>query len=95
MYSSLGEEVMLDEVARVACLSPSHLLRTFKQLFGESPHQYLTSLRIERAKALLAGSKLTVTDVCLAVGFTSLGSFSRLFRRRGGLSPAQYRARKR
>jgi AraC-like DNA-binding protein len=94
MYSSLDEEVPLDAIARVACLSPSHLLRTFKEVFGRSPHQYLTDLRVERAKALLERTDLTVTDVCLSVGYTSLGSFSRLFRRHVGLSPEQYRVSK-
>jgi AraC-like DNA-binding protein len=81
----------LDELATVACLSPSHLLRTFRAAFGQSPHQYLTALRLARARDLLRTTEISVTEVCLAVGYTSLGSFSALFRRHLGVSPERYR----
>jgi AraC-like DNA-binding protein len=85
----------LEKLAQIACLSPNHFLRTFRQVFRQSPHQYLTALRLERAQKLLAGTGLSVTEVCFAVGFASLGSFSWLFRRRFGFSPEEYRQRKR
>ena len=78
-------------LARSAHVSESHFSRSFKAAFGETPHQYLLSRRMERAKALLRRDQLTVTDVCLAVGFTSLGSFSVQFRRFVGMSPTAYR----
>lgn len=91
--SSLGEAVDLHSAARIACLSPHYFLRSFKAVFGLTPHQYLTRARIERAKDLLVASDLSVTEVCSAVGFESLGSFSSLFRRSVGCSPAQFRKR--
>jgi AraC family transcriptional regulator len=81
----------LDDLARVAHLSPNHLLRTFRQVFGHSPHQYLTSLRLEQARRLLTTTAQPVAEVCVAVGFTSLASFTRLFRRRYGRPPATFR----
>jgi AraC-like DNA-binding protein len=80
-------------LARSAHVSQAHFSRSFKAAFGETPHQYLLSRRMERAKALLRDSELTVTDVSLAVGFTSLGSFSTQFRRLVGTSPSAYRDR--
>lgn len=87
----LHEPLTLDELARVAAMSPTHFLRVFRQAFGQTPHQFLTERRIERAKDLLRVTNRPVTDICLAVGFESLGSFSALFRRRVGISPAAYR----
>lgn len=89
------QPVTLDDLARVACLSPNHLLRTFREVFHQTPHQYLTARRLERARHLLDATDQPVTEICLAVGFQSLGSFSRLFRRHCGLSPAAYRRRQR
>ncbi len=89
--SSFAENISLEDVARVACLSPNHLLRTFKQLFHCTPHQYLTSRRLLQARQLLILTDSSVTDVCLSVGFESLGSFSTLFRRHVGLSPENFR----
>ena len=80
-------------LARSAHVSEAHFSRSFKAAFGETPHQYLLSRRMERAKALLRAGDLSVTDVCLAVGFSSLGSFSAQFRRFVGESPTAYRAR--
>ena len=80
-------------LARSAHVSESHFSRSFKAAFGETPHQYLLSRRMERAKALLRAGELSVTEVCLAVGFTSLGSFSTQFRRFVGESPTSYRNR--
>jgi AraC-like DNA-binding protein len=79
-------------MARVAHASPSHFARQFRQAFGETPYAYLMTRRIERAKALLRGSDLSVTEVSLAVGCQSLGTFSTRFREIVGVTPRQYRA---
>jgi len=78
-------------LAQVALMAPSHFIREFKRVFGETPHRYLQRRRIERAMAMLRIGTLPVTDICLAVGFTSLGTFSRVFREIVGLSPTAYR----
>ena len=78
----------LDELAGVSGLSVNHFLRSFKAAFYQTPHQYLTELRLARAYRLLAGGELNVTQACFAVGFESLGSFSSLFRRRFGTAPS-------
>ncbi len=85
----------LDELARVACLSPNHFLRTFKAAFHQTPHQYLTTKRLEQARRLLLETDRSVTEICFAVGFESLGSFSWLFRHQTGLSPEAFRRQKR
>lgn len=77
-------------VARNAGISPYHFLRLFDAAFGETPGQFRTRARVDRAKALLAGGA-TVTEACLEVGFSSLGSFSGLFQRRVGVAPSRYR----
>jgi AraC-like DNA-binding protein len=66
-------------VAREAAMSPFHFIRQFAAIFGETPHQFRIRARLERAKHLLALSDYSVTDVCMEVGFSSLGSFSTLF----------------
>lgn len=86
-----AEPVALADLADVAGMSANHLLRSFRQAFGQTPHQYISALRLARARELLAGTDLPVTEICLAVGFTSLGSFSWRFRRSVGLAPAEYR----
>ncbi len=80
-------------LARVALMSPGHFSRSFRAAFGETPYSYLMTRRIERAKALLRRGDLSVTDVCFAVGCTSLGSFSSRFTELVGESPSAYRAR--
>ncbi len=80
-------------LARAALMSPSHFSRRFRAAFGETPYSYLMTRRIERAKALLRRGDLSVTEVCIAVGCTSLGSFSSRFTELVGLSPSAYRAR--
>ncbi|MEW6737675.1 MAG: helix-turn-helix transcriptional regulator [Acidobacteriota bacterium] len=89
--ATLNEPITLNEMAGIACLSPNHFLRSFRQLFRQTPHQYLTSLRLERAKELLLKTNLAVTEICFEVGFESLGSFSTLFRHHLGVSPQTYR----
>lgn len=74
-------------------MSAGHLSREFKRAYGEPPYAYLTTRRIERAMMLLRRGDLTVTDVCIAVGFTSLGTFSRRFTDLVGVSPSEYRRR--
>ena len=74
-------------------LSRSQFIARYRAAFGDTPHQTRIRARVERAQWLLATTDLTVTDVCMAVGFSSLGSFSRLFRNRCGESPVRYRAR--
>jgi AraC-like DNA-binding protein len=80
-------------IARAALMSPGHFSRQFRAAYGETPHSYLMTRRIERAKALLRGGDLSVTDVCLAVGCTSLGSFSARFTEVVGETPTAYRNR--
>jgi AraC-like DNA-binding protein len=77
------------EIAGEACYSKFHFIRTFKSIYGKTPHQYLTGVRVERAKELLERG-VSVTDVCFAVGFDSLGSFIGLFKRRAGVTPSEY-----
>jgi AraC-like DNA-binding protein len=80
-------------MARAALMSPSHFARRFREAYGETPYGYLQTRRVERAMALLRHGDLSVTDVCMAVGFTSLGSFSSTFTRLVGEPPSAYRAR--
>ena len=93
--ASFDQSISIDEMAGVACLSPNHFLRTFRQAFHQTPHQFLTAHRLERAQNLLRRTDLSVTEVCLSVGFQSLGSFSSLFRRKFGMSPDKFRREKR
>lgn len=88
-----AEQLDIAALARSASVSPAYFSRSFKAAFGETPHQYLMSRRMERAKALLRDADTSVTEVCLSVGFTSLGSFSTQFRRFVGASPSAYRER--
>src|SRR5256714_3609953 len=79
-------------LARVAHVSEAHFIRTFRAAFGETPHRYLQRRRVERAMFLLRESDRPVTEICLDVGFASLGTFSRTFRDIVGASPSAYRA---
>lgn len=85
------QPVTLDRAARQACLSPFHFCRLFAEAFGETPHEFLTRLRIDHAKRLLLADNDSVTDICFQVGYSSLGSFSERFRSLTGLSPAAFR----
>jgi AraC-like DNA-binding protein len=79
-------------MARHALMSPGHFSRAFRAAYGETPYSYLMTRRVERAMALLRGG-LSVTEACMAVGFTSLGSFSSRFTELVGVTPSAYRAR--
>jgi len=81
------------ELARAALMSTAHFARQFRAAYGETPYAYLMTRRIERAKALLRRGDMSVTDVCMAVGCTSLGSFSARFTELVGETPTAYRAR--
>ena len=78
-------------LARAAHLSAAHFSREFRRAFGETPHQYLLTRRLERAAALLRGTELPVADVAAGCGFESVGSFTTLFARRFGAPPARFR----
>jgi AraC-like DNA-binding protein len=86
------EPIGVDDMARAAGLSRAHFSREFRRTFGESPHSYLLTRRLERAASLLRMTDRPVTDVCWSVGLQSLGSFTTSFTRTYGLSPSAYRA---
>ncbi|HEX2160745.1 MAG TPA: helix-turn-helix transcriptional regulator [Thermoleophilaceae bacterium] len=87
------EPLDVDELAGAAGLSRAHFSREFRRAFGESPHAYLLTRRLERAADLLRNTDRSVADVCLSVGLQSIGSFTTSFKRTYGLSPTAYRAK--
>jgi AraC-like DNA-binding protein len=87
-----SEPLTVADMARAANLSPAHFSREFRRAFGESPHQYLLTRRLERAAALLRTSDWPIAEICFAVGADSLGSFATSFRRMFGRTPGEYRA---
>jgi AraC-like DNA-binding protein len=86
------EPLSVAALAGAAHLSPAHFSREFRRAFGETPHQYLLTRRMERAAALLRNTDRSVADICLTVGLRSVGSFTTTFGRTFGLSPTAYRA---
>jgi AraC-like DNA-binding protein len=86
------EPLDVDDLARAAGLSRAHFSREFRRAFGESPHAYLLTRRMERAAALLRNTDHSVAAICFSVGLQSVGSFTTSFRRTYGVSPAAYRA---
>ena len=92
MDRAYAQPLDVPALARIAHVSPAHFIRTFAATFGETPHRYLQRRRVERAMFLLRESERSVTDICMSVGFASLGTFSRTFRDIVGSSPSQYRA---
>jgi AraC-like DNA-binding protein len=86
------EPLAVDDLARAAGLSRAHFSREFRRAFGESPHAYLLTRRLERAAALLRGTDRSVADICFSVGLRSVGSFTASFTRTYGASPTAYRA---
>lgn len=95
MDDHLHEAIDLDAVARQACFSRFHFHRLFTRIYRRTPHQYLTSVRLDAARVLLEEEGVTVTEVCNGVGFESLGSFSLLFRKKTGITPQRYSIRAR
>lgn len=91
LAAGLEQPLRLADAARHACLSPYHYQRLFARTFGETPHEFLTRMRMDRARQLLAREAMPVTEVCFAVGYESLGSFSARFRRVVGRSPAEFK----
>jgi AraC family transcriptional regulator len=91
MEEHLAEDVSLNVLAELARLSPYHFLRSFKRSFGEPPHRYWTGRRIERAKALLANPRISITEIASGVGFRGTSAFSATFHRVAGQTPTDYR----
>ena len=91
MDLAYAEPLNVRAVAAVAQVSEAHFIRSFRATFGETPHRYLQRRRVERSMFLLRETDRSVTDVCLDVGFTSLGTFSRTFREIVGETPSGYR----
>lgn len=87
------EPLDVDDLASAAGLSRAHFSREFRRAFGESPHAYLLTRRLERAAALLRGTDRSVADICFSIGLQSVGSFTTSFTRTYGVSPTVYRAR--
>ncbi|MET8231061.1 AraC family transcriptional regulator [Micromonospora sp. NPDC005298] len=93
MDRAYAEALDIPALARIAHVSQAHFIRTFRATFGETPHRYLQRRRVERAMSLLVETEQDVTDICFAVGFSSLGTFSRTFRQIVGESPTGFRRR--
>jgi len=85
--------LLVEDVAKAVGISPFHFIRQFESVFGLTPHQFRIQSRLDEARRLLARGEHSVTDVCMEVGFSSLGSFSDLFTRRTGSTPSAYRRR--
>lgn len=94
MDRAYAEPLDIPALARIAHVSEAHFIRTFRATFGETPHRYLQRRRVERAMTLLVETGRDVTDICYAVGFGSLGTFSRTFRQIVGESPSDFRRRR-
>src|SRR5882672_7325067 len=93
MDRTYAQPLDVPSMASIACVSEAHFIRTFRATFGETPHRYLQRRRVERSMFLLRETDRSVTDVCLDVGFSSLGTFSRTFCEIVGESPTSYRNR--
>lgn len=91
IHANWNKKLRLKTIAQAAQLSTNHLLRSFKQIHHQTPGQYLTQLRISKAKDLLRHSNFTISEISFEVGFISLGSFSNLFKKKVGCSPLQFR----
>ena len=93
MDRTFAEPLDIPHLAQIAGMSQAHFIRTFRATFGETPHRYLQRRRVERAMFLLRSTDRSVTDICLDVGFNSLGTFSRTFQDIVGESPSAFRQR--
>ena len=87
-----ADRLTVADMAAAAMLSPAHFSREFRKAFGETPHQYLLTRRLQRASELLRHTDWTVADICMRVGLESVGSFTSSFRRMFGMTPTAYRA---
>ena len=92
MDRHFAEPMDVASLASVAFMSSAHFIREFRRVFGETPHRYLQRRRVERAMFLLRTTDAPVTEICFAVGFTSIGTFGRTFTEIVGCSPSRYRA---
>jgi len=95
LSESTGDSQTIKKIAREIAISPFHFIRQFEAIFGVTPHQFRIQSSLEEARMLLAMGDFSVTEVCMEVGFSSLGSFSSLFTRRIGESPRMYQRRAR
>lgn len=93
MDRDYGAPLDIEALARIACVSEAHFIRTFRSTFGETPHRYLQRRRVERAIFLLRSTRRSITEICFDVGFRSLGAFSRTFREIVGETPSACRKR--
>jgi len=93
MDRTYAQPLDIPALAQIACVSEAHFIRTFRATFGETPHRYLQRRRVERSMFLLRETDRSVTEICLDVGFASLGTFSRTFSEIVGESPSDYRRR--
>lgn len=91
IIANFNKNIELEDIARHACLSVNHLLRTFKQAYGQSPHQYLIKTRIDRSKSLLRNTNYTINEIVEIIGFECPSSFIRLFKSINKLTPGKYR----
>ena len=91
--SCFNEDITLESLSKIALMSPFHLLRQFRKNYQITPHQYLISQRLERAKDYLSNTDAPLADICFMTGFRDASSFSKLFKKRYGLSPQQFRGR--
>ena len=91
MDRTFAEPLCIPRLAKIASVSQAHFIRQFRATFGETPHRYLQRRRVERSMFLLRETDRSITDICLDVGFTSLGTFSRMFREIVGEAPSHYR----
>jgi AraC-like DNA-binding protein len=91
MDRAYAEPLNVRAIAAVAHVSEAHFIRSFRAVFGETPHRYLQRRRVERSMFLLRETRRTITDICMDVGFSSLGTFSRMFREIVGETPSAYR----
>src|SRR6476646_8891901 len=91
MDRAFAEHLDVPAIAAVAYVSEAHFIRSFRAVFGETPHRYLQRRRVERSMFLLRGTARRITDICFDVGFMSLGTFSRTFREIIGETPSSYR----
>ena len=92
MKAHLAAPLDLDELARIAAISKFHLVRVFDEITGTTPHHFLSCLRVQRAKELLLKTDSAITEVCLLVGYNSLGTFSKTFSDLVGVAPQAFRA---